>query len=173
MEIWKDIKGYEGIYQVSNHGRVRSLDRSFIRKDGRICSAKGKIIKPCMNQKNSGYLHLLLHNNGKTETFYIHRLVAVHFVPNPNGYSTVNHKDFDRKNNLAENLEWCMQKDNVLHDSERMRKEKTVCKPSRTGEKYIRKVGNKYYLNIRRSINVSKSFDSLAEAVNFRNEVLK
>lgn len=172
MEEWRDINGFEGIYQVSNHGRIRSLDRVSLRKDGRTVITKGKLIKPCMNKKD-GYLHLILHKYGVMATCYVHRLVALHFVPNPLNLDTVNHKDFNKENNNAENLEWCTQKENVLHSSERMKKEKKICKASKTGEKYIRKIGNRYYLLIRRNINISKSFDTLAEAVAYKNGVLK
>ena len=94
-EIWKDIKGYEGLYQVSNLGRVKSL------KFG-----KERILKP--GRKKIGYLIVLLYdNNGICKWFRIHRLVAEAFIPNPNNLPEVNHKDEDKSNNRVSNLEWC------------------------------------------------------------------
>lgn len=92
MEIWKDIKGYEGLYQVSNMGRVRSL--------------KNKIIlKPIKN--TNGYLKVNLYNNRKMKTFLIHRLVALAFISNTENKPQVNHKDENKTNNCMNNLEWC------------------------------------------------------------------
>ena len=98
-EIWKDIKGYEGRYQVSNWGRVKSLKRKGNPHD-RILAAK---------KQNRGYVAV---NLGK-QTVSVHRLVANAFVPNPNGYPAVNHIDENKHNNTAENLEWCTLKQNM------------------------------------------------------------
>ena len=92
-EIWKDVLGYGGFYQVSNLGRVRSSKWGY-----------WKILKPI--KLSTGYLKVGLYN-GKACQEYVHRLVAQAFLPNPNGYLYVNHKDEDRENNLASNLEWC------------------------------------------------------------------
>lgn len=97
MEIWKDIKGYEGLYQVSNKGRVKSLNYRRIGKEGIL---KGRPDK-------DGYLRIGLYKNKKQKPFYIHRLVAIAFLPNPNNLPQVNHKDENKENNHVENLEWC------------------------------------------------------------------
>ena len=96
MEIWKDINGYEGLYQVSNTGKVMSLSY-------RGTIGAWKILTPIYNK---GYETVQLHKNGKTIRKYVHRLVAETFVPNPNKYKVVNHKDEDITNNKADNLEW-------------------------------------------------------------------
>lgn len=96
-EIWKDIPGYEGKYQVSNHGRVKSLKFAKTGKPG--------IMKQQSNPK--GYLSVSLHKNCKFKSFRVNRLVAMVFLPNPNNYLEVNHKDEDKTNNRVENLEWC------------------------------------------------------------------
>lgn len=105
-EIWKDIQGYEGRYQVSNLGRVRSLSRK--RWNGyTFTNLEGRILKLRLN-KNKGYLNVILydgHRNGKT--IEIQRLVAQAFIPNPNNLPCVNHKDENPRNNKVENLEWC------------------------------------------------------------------
>lgn len=99
-EIWKDISGYEGLYQISNLGRVKSFR----------CSSKfGKptefILKPSLI--NSGYGVVTLYSNEKKRKFQIHRLVATAFLPNPLDFPCVNHKDENKLNNCVENLEWC------------------------------------------------------------------
>jgi len=90
-EIWKDIKGYEDLYQVSNFGMVKSLKRE-------------KILKPRVNKK--GYSHLILYN-GVGKELYIHQLVARAFIINPENFLYINHKDENPKNNNVGNLEWC------------------------------------------------------------------
>ena len=90
MEKWKHIAGYEGLYLVSNLGRVRNAE---------------KVLKPTLNSK--GYERVGLHKNGRLKTVYVHRLVAEAFVPNPEKLPQVNHKDENKRNNHADNLEWC------------------------------------------------------------------
>lgn len=100
-EVWKDIKGYEGLYQVSNFGRVKSFRGSakYGKPDEMIL--KGRPI-------NSGYLIVTLYaKNRARKNFQIHRLVADAFIPNPDNLSCVNHKDENKINNCADNLEWC------------------------------------------------------------------
>lgn len=106
MEIWKDVKGYEGLYQVSNLGRVRSL--------GFDKWHKGKVLKPHIDGKGC-YLMVGLHKENRMQHFNIHRLVACAFIPNPNKYPCVNHKDECKTNNCAENLEWCDYSYNALY----------------------------------------------------------
>ena len=100
-EIWRDIKGYEGLYQVSNLGRVKSLNYNHTKKEKILNLANSK-----------GYLHVTLYKNSKYKIYKVHRLVAIHFIENPNSYSQVNHKDENKQNNKVENLEWCTQEYN-------------------------------------------------------------
>ena len=93
-EIWKDIEGYDGLYQISDKGRVKSL------KFG-----KEKILK--LQKDTNGYLQVRLSKNGKQKMFQIHRLVALAFISNPQNYPQVNHKDENPSNNNLKNLEWC------------------------------------------------------------------
>ncbi len=106
QEIWKDIKGYEGLYQVSNIGRVKSL--SFRNKKATI--KREKILSIL---KSGNYYHISLSKNNKQKNFLIHRLVAEAFVPNKNNYQEINHKDENIRNNKADNLEWCDHKYNI------------------------------------------------------------
>lgn len=105
-EIWKDIKGWEGWYEVSNLGRVRSWKKGrFGRREYPI------VLKPSKTTK--GYLKVSFSKNNEMKTFVVHRLVAETFKPNPNNYPEVNHINEDKTDNRAENLEWCDRNYNV------------------------------------------------------------
>ena len=112
-EEWRDVVGWEGLYQVSNLGRVKSLSRSIVYKDGREYAYPSKIIK---NQKvSTGYRSVMFYGvNGKKQ-YYVHRLVAETFIPNPKNLCDVNHKDCCKTNNILINLEWCSRSDNIKH----------------------------------------------------------
>ena len=116
LEVWKDIQGYEGIYQVSTHGKVRSLSRQLHNKSGYFTS-KEKMLKSRLSgrdEKNK-YLEVALYKNHKRQDVRVHRLVAKAFIPNPNSYPIINHKDGNKKNNNVNNLEWCTHKQNRQH----------------------------------------------------------
>ncbi len=122
LEIWKDIHGYEGLYQVSNLGRVRSYDRIVKCKGNSERIVKGKILSPSRHGKvckdGSFYLHVGLTDCNKTTKYItIHRLVALEFCPNFSSelYTEVNHIDKDKHNNRADNLEWCNRAENNHH----------------------------------------------------------
>jgi hypothetical protein len=112
MEIWKDLKGLEGIYQVSNLGNVRSLDRLEKFRNG-LRVRKGKLMK-C--SPNNGYLSVNLKNNGWVKHAFVHRLVAEAFIDSFTPDCVVNHVDFDRCNNTPENLTCGTQMDNIIHN---------------------------------------------------------
>lgn len=114
-EIWKDIKGYEGLYQISDRGRVRSLDRYVNAMYGKRF-VKGAIRKSHINV-GLGYKTLCLSKEGTTAEVYVHRLVAEAFVPNPNNYKMVNHKDENKTNNVPSNLEWCTAAYNMAYSN--------------------------------------------------------
>lgn len=116
-EIWKDIEGYEGLYQVSNLGRIKSLGRT-IEKIG----PKGKVFYRTYPQKNlvckkdtKGYYRTNLALNGINKTVKVHRIVAQAFIPNPENKSQVNHIDGNKENNNVSNLEWCNNQENQDH----------------------------------------------------------
>lgn len=105
QEEWRDIKGFEGLYQVSSMGNVKSLERQVRANTCGIRTLREKILSDCMNK--SGYNLVVLCKNGKRINKMIHRLVAEAFIPNPNNGSEVNHKDENKSNNCVSNLEWC------------------------------------------------------------------
>lgn len=107
-EIWKNIDGIDGVYQISNFGRVKSLSRV------KVENRRELILK---NGNNGKYLYVHFYKNKKQTNFSIHRLVAMAFVPNPKKLKEVNHKDGNKLNNNFENLEWCDRKDNEKHAS--------------------------------------------------------
>ena len=106
MENWKNIKGYEGLYQVSDCGNVKSLARDAYYQNGTFHHhVEEKILVPISN--GTGYLYVQLHKNGKRKNEYVHRLVAMAFIPNPENEPQVNDKDEVKSNNAVSNLEWC------------------------------------------------------------------
>lgn len=113
LEIWKDIVGYEGYYQVSNLGRVKSLDRYSTTKRGVIKNTKGKILS--LSLKKEGYLSVMLCVNSDKHRFNAHRLLAITFLPNPLNLPEVNHKNGIKSDNTIENLEWVTKSENSLH----------------------------------------------------------
>lgn len=131
MEEWKDIRGYEGLYQVSNEGRVKSLERvvecgnqygRFIR-----CYAE-RILEP-QNDYGDEHQFVFLSKNGKQTKKYVHALIATAFIPNTNGYTIVHHKDHNPFNNRIENLEW-------TNRIEHMREHDNLDKPKRIVYQY-------------------------------------
>ena len=123
-EEWKDIRGFEGRYQISNMGRVRSLDRWT--NHPRPIFLKGRMMNPSMNKKR-GYVRVSLSDGSRNYTHYeVHRLVALHFVPGYKDGLVVNHINETRTDNRAENLEWCTQAYNLAYSDVSARKRKPV-----------------------------------------------
>lgn len=123
---WKPIKGFEGLYEVSNTGMVRSLDHERKNKNGSYIQ-NGKILKIGIN-KRTGYLMVSLSKDGKSKTQYIHKLVANAFIENPKEYKCINHLDENKNNNNVENLEWCNHKINDNHGTRNERISKKLSK---------------------------------------------
>ena len=154
-EIWKDIEGYEGIYQISNMGRVKSYPKWI-----GWYFADERLIKAHDNGKR--YLYTDLYNyEGKRKRYYIHRLVAQAFIPNPNNYPVINHKDNDAHNNKLDNLEWCTQEYNCNYGDHNLklsiaRKWKYTGKDSFNAKSVI-------------CLTTGKVFDTVKEAAQFYN----
>jgi hypothetical protein len=113
QEIWKDIKGYEGCYQVSNYGRVKSLPRKINARWGEGHNIKGRIMSQRLT--HNGYLVCSLRNGNIQKTYKVHRLVGEVFVENGKNYPQINHKDGNKLNNKPTNLEWVTPKQNTKH----------------------------------------------------------
>lgn len=111
-ETWKPVLGYEGSYEVSNLGRVRSLDRTRVFRDGRTRQYPGVMLAGYVGTHGYAAVNLA---SGSTRTVVVHRLVATAFVPHTEGKDWVNHIDGDKLNNRADNLEWCSPKENTAH----------------------------------------------------------
>ena len=111
VEKWKPAVGYEGIYEISNHGRVKSLRRK-VEKYPFPYTQKEMIMKLT---HIVGYPAVTLRKNNKPKKWLVHRLVAFAFIPNPKNYKEINHIDYNPKNSLYTNLEWCSRSHNVKH----------------------------------------------------------
>ena len=148
-EIWKDIKGYEGLYQVSNLGNIRRI--KFINN----ITEKEKITK--LKPGKNTYLQVLLSKNGKSKTKNIHRLVAEAFIPNPNNYPQVNHKDENKHNNCVDNLEWCTRIYNMNYGNVRKKISKSHQKENLKKRKVI--------LQYNKNMIFIKEYNGICEAV--------
>ena len=192
IEEWRDVVGFEGLYQVSNLGRVKGLDRLVDTNINNVNRRihKGKLLKPQFN--NKGYKRVNLCKNGNINWAFVHRLVAEAFIPNPNNYPVVNHKDENPKNNCVENLEWCTQKYNMnwngvmkkvglklrkTEEEKKYNRKKYEEAHKEERRRYMQEYHRKHYIptGIRTKKKVSqytiegihiKDYDSIAEAYN-------
>lgn len=140
MEEWRSVVGYEGLYEVSNTGKVRSLPH--LRTSG--IPIKGKELTPQKRFKNGkveegGHLRVSLTKDGKTKKIFVHRIVAMAFIPNPNKFPIINHIDENPQNNNVNNLEWCDYKYNSNYGTGRERRVSHTDFVSRS-KKYYKKV---------------------------------
>lgn len=143
------IKGYEGLYEVSDEGSVRSVDREVVGSDGTTYPFKGKEIAPSAH-KDLKYLQVSLWKNGKGTSFYVHRLVCAAFHPNPACFKEVNHIDGCRSNNRAANLEWVSRQGNAQH-------------AVRTGlKKYTNRLSQAQFIECLNSVINGESYQSLS-----------
>lgn len=116
-EVWKDIKGYEGMYQISNCGRIKSLERIIQRRTNAITVHE----KFLQLGDNKGYKTVALANHGKIRYYQVHRLVAQAFIPNPDNLPCVNHKNEIPSDNRVNNLEWCTKSYNNAYNQARVK----------------------------------------------------
>lgn len=129
VEKWLPVVGYEGHYEVSDKGRVRSLDRMITMKNGITRKTEGRILAPQNSNGQGRYRAVTISRDGIAKRVSIHRLVAEAFIPNPNGFKEINHKDEDKTNNHVENLEWCDRQYNNTYGTAKVRAAVTQGKP--------------------------------------------
>lgn len=132
-EIWKDCKGYEGLYQVSNKGRVKSLQRIRINHSRGVWVQEETLLRGKINQDGYRVVHLT-QPKGKSKCEFVHRLVAITFLPNPSHKKEVNHINSIRTDNYVENLEWVTRKENIDHASQKGHRSKYLVLCLQTGE---------------------------------------
>lgn len=166
-EVWKDIEGFEGLYQVSNMGRVKSLDRYVTFIDGRIRHYDEKILKGRL--KDNGYIQVSLYKDSKhIEQHYIHRLVAqafIHFVPQDNVMYEIDHRNTNKQDNRVCNLCWVTRSQNLLNPI--TRKKSSI---SRTGKKLKEEWKNSIIKSCGKSVycvETGKVFTTMTEAADF------
>ena len=169
-EIWKDIQGYEGLYQISNLGRVKSLGRIITNKI-RTYYREDLILSP--GKDKDGYFQVQLYKNGINKMRKVHRLVAETFILNPNNYPCINHKDENKQNNHVSNLEWCTVKYNQNYGTrtERAAEKRRGC-IGLVGEKnpMYGRTGEKHPLSRKViCLNNLKIFNSIKEASEYAN----
>lgn len=155
-EIWKDVNGFDKDYQISNFGNVRIK-----KSDGTF-----KQLKPTKFGK--GYLHINLVKGGKQKSFQIHRLVAEAFVPNPKKLPIINHKDENKSNNYANNLEWCTYSYNINYGT-RLERYRKTCKQNHSTERFLetmkkrgRSCAEKEVLCLDEQMNIVAEYKSVA-----------
>ena len=140
-EIWRPVVGYEGLYEVSSYGRVRSVDRYVKSKSESYRLTKGKVLSGSITK--DGYVRCLIKVNGVGRSYFAHRLVAETFIPNPDNLPQINHKDEDKRNNRVDNLEWCTAKYNMNYGSRQERYRDTMLEMGHwsglSKEEYIKK----------------------------------
>lgn len=141
MEKWQRVKGYENLYLISNEGKIFALPRQVKRNNGQIQNKVGKLIKPIQN--STGYLRVTLTDEkGKKERFFIHRLVAEHFVKRKKAFfNTINHLDCNPTNNKADNLEWTTLKGNIQYMCKLGRNKRTKQWRDNTTKTMVEKYG--------------------------------
>lgn len=168
-EVWRDIKGYEGVYQVSNLGRVKRMP---LGKQWPYRKTHNNIRKPKLTKQ--GYLSVNLSKNNKVKCYFIHRLVAEAFIPNPYNYPVVNHLDENPLNNIVDNLEWCTHYHNCMygHAREKQKASRWMNDPEKkTWAKALEARDRNCNCNSRKPVlqldldgNVIKKYASISEA---------
>lgn len=123
---WRSISGYEGLYEVSSNGKVRSLEREVITSDGKLKVFRSQVLRS--SKDKDGYLLVHLYKDGKSSTRRVHLLVATAFIPNPNGFTEVNHLNEVKDDNRVENLEWCTRKENMNYGSRSEKASESITK---------------------------------------------
>lgn len=155
MEIFRDIEGYEGLYQVSNYGYIKALERIVIDKNGKQQTRHECILKGWIDA--GGYLMVGFNKENKRKAVKVHRLVAEYFIPNPENKREVNHIDRNKLNNHISNLEWCTPKENMKH----------------LEDNFMFDFGRKRVAMCDDNFNIISEFNSISDAGKFLNLSIK
>lgn len=170
-EEWVNVKGYEELYKISSYGRIKAKRKvvyGIIDNEKQPLYVKAeRMLTPFDN--GNGYLSISLFKDQKLKNYYIHRLVAEHFIENKNNYPQVNHIDYDRKNNKVSNLEWVTVVENIRHSIPN--KPRRVAYKTNSGHRYITLKGNRFRVCIGKP-RLDKCFSTLEEAITFRDNFL-
>lgn len=158
----RNIKGYEGLYQISRNGVIRSLDKYLPMPNGGEKLVKEKILKPYKNRE--GYLRVALSKNGKVKHYLIHRLVAEAFIDNPNNLPHIDHINTDRTDNRVENLRWCTHKENMNNSIT-----KTKISNFMIGKKGIKHPSSKIVLQLSKDGELIKKWDCIRDVYRHLN----
>lgn len=168
-EEWRDIPGYEGLYQVSNLGRVKSLPRGR-QYPSRQTHNNIRVLK----LKSNGYYQVNLSKFNKVKCYSVHRLVALAFIPNPKKLPCINHKDENKTNNCVENLEWCTRRYNCVYGTGRIKQKAARQKNDPDGISWLKALDTRdkrNRINSRKKVlmfdinnNFIKDFDSISQA---------
>ena len=150
QEQWKDIPGYEGLYQISNTGKVKSF-----KKPTKFNCPDEFILKNTV--ANNGYVQVTLYKSAEKHKFLVHRLVAEAFIPNPNNFPQINHKDENTENNCVDNLEWCSAKYNNSYGTARLRSSLAI------GKKINQHLPTGEYLATYACLSVASSITGIAK----------
>lgn len=166
QEIWKDIEGYEGKYQVSNCGRVKSLGR-FVEKKGQLPAyLRERILSPHILK---GYKMVCLYSNNKGKTFSVHRLIANAFIPNPNNLPHIDHINTIRTDNRIENLRWVNRSMNMMNEiTHKKRSEYWKEKTKKGGNVWVERKKRKV-IALDEKYNIVHTFNTITEAATFIN----
>ena len=148
QEIWKSVVGFEGLYEASSFGRIKSLPKIRKGRGGYTHFLKERILKPQPSVSGRGEKHVTLRKNGKSFVKSVHRLVAISFIPNPNNLPQINHKDENPSNNRVDNLEWCDGFYNHNYGTIKERTKATVAKNNSYRKSLLKKISKGYIKNV-------------------------
>ena len=166
QEIWKDIEGYEGKYQVSNYGRVKSLGR-FIDKKGQ---SQAYLHERILSTKiHKGYKTVCLYSNNKQKTFSVHRLIANTFIPNPNNFPHIDHINTIRADNRIENLRWVNRSMNMMNEITHKKRSEYWKEKTKKGENVWVERKKRKVVAFDENYNIVYEFNTITEAAKFIN----
>ena len=171
-EIWKPIPKYEGLYEISNFGKIKCLEHKCPgRYPGKFRTVKEHIMSTVLNKTN-GYYYVTLSNKDRGKTYLVHKLVASIFVSNPNNYVIVNHKDENKQNNAASNLEWCTSYYNNTYNNIHLKRKHYVHKHEYLQADLIKSINNvlkkiNNFKTLYSKINIDKIIQELLSQKNY------